>query len=655
MNKNPLVSIVVPIYNVQNYLKKCIDSILEQTYKNFELILIDDGSKDNSPKICKDYAQKDRRVKVFRQQNSGAPTALNLGLSKASGKYVWFIDSDDFIEKNSLKILVQKAEQCNADIILFGARTVDFENGIPNNHQINYWSLAEIDKKYTKQLFSYSENLQWLINLPTVPWNKFHKREFINTHNIRFDVELLAPYDAFFNLCCYLNNAKIIFCDEILYNYRLSNTSTTAKLVSDKSKKWNQPILLTQKTDELIKNKKIDPELYPIFVKRTFVHIFWWFRRTKGSSVKKYYQLMRQYFKNLDKQIYTKDNIEKSENYKAYTEILKTPYWLYWLKNKKIIQIKNTNNKLLVKFCKIEIFKRKKHKQSNKLYLLGIQIYKQKQKPKLNKNILPVSSNNSINSKILLDAITSTNNLQTDKLLKELKNLYREINKLKVYIKASRLHAYLAQYKNKYRGKDIVILATGPSAKNYIPQKNCIFIGINGATRFKNIKLDYLFVQDQAIETQMNEDANSYDCVKFFGHHADIRSKELYPNVKRIPMSTRLDTNANIYLIEDMSWGSFAYDITVEPFGDFHSTVFSALQFALYTNPARIFLVGCDCSNGYFYQSINPFVNSKNVLKGWDLFKKFKDDMYPNTKIISVNPVGLKGMFEDLYTGVEHE
>ena len=84
-----------------------------------------------------------------------------------------------------------------------------------------------------------------------------------------------------------------------------------------------------------------------------------------------------------------------------------------------------------------------------------------------------------------------------------------------------------------------MILATGPSAKNYIPQKDCIFIGINGATRFKNIKLDYLFVQDQAIETQMNEDANSYDCVKFFGHHADIRSRIISqckknPNVNQI-------------------------------------------------------------------------------------------------------------------------
>lgn len=625
MTTQPKISIIIPAYNVENYIQSCINSILNQSYKNFEIILIDDGSTDKTFEICDKYAQKDQRVRIMRQKNAGAPTALNKGLKEANGKYIWFIDSDDFIEENALEILVNKAEESNADIILFGARSVDYKEGAPTNIQNDYWNLSSVDKKYTQELFNYKNSISWLINLPTVPWNKFHKKDFIIKHKIKFDTELLAPYDAFFNLCCYLKNANIIFLDKILYNYRLTTSSTTAKLVSDKSAKWNQPILLPEKTDKLIKEENVPTDLYPAFVKRTFVHTLYWFRRAEGSSRKKFYKQLQKYFKNLDCTIYTKENLKMSGYYNQYKEIRDTPYIIYNLKEKlhklQIIKNKKTKNKKIRKFLGIEIKKTITNKEQKTTYILGIPLYKKKIKTNEQKKI--------------------------DLIYQELIKLDNKMNNLKVIIEATTKHQYLAKYKNIYKDKEIVIVATGPSAQYYIPKPNCIHIGINGATRLNKIKLDYLFVQDYALENKMNEDADAYNCIKFYGHHADVRAKKLYPKVKRLPMSSRLNTSANTYLLEEISYNNFAYDIANEPFGDFQSTVFSALQFALYTHPKKIYLVGCDCSQGYFYKSPVPFSHSDNVKKGWMLFKKFKDEIYPDVEIISINPVGLKGLFAE--------
>ena len=99
---NDLISIVVPLYNVENYLKECIDSILTQSYHNLEIILVDDGSTDNSGKICDNYAKKDSRIKVIHKENGGASDARNYGIKEAKGKYIQFTDSDDFYDKNSI-------------------------------------------------------------------------------------------------------------------------------------------------------------------------------------------------------------------------------------------------------------------------------------------------------------------------------------------------------------------------------------------------------------------------------------------------------------------------------------------------------------------------------------------------------------------------
>lgn len=114
----PKVSVIVPVYNVENYIRKCLDSIISQTLKDIEIILVDDGSEDNSGKICDEYAEKDSRIIVIHQKNNGLSNARNTGLNIASGEYIGFVDSDDYIKSEMYSEMYQTAEKTDADMVL---------------------------------------------------------------------------------------------------------------------------------------------------------------------------------------------------------------------------------------------------------------------------------------------------------------------------------------------------------------------------------------------------------------------------------------------------------------------------------------------------------------------------------------------------------
>ena len=120
----PEISVIVPVYKAEQYLERCVKSILEQTYQNFELILVDDGSPDNSPSLCDKWAEKDSRVQVLHKENGGASSARNAGLKKASGNWIAFADSDDWLDRTALKTLYDLANQYNVPMAIGGMRVV---------------------------------------------------------------------------------------------------------------------------------------------------------------------------------------------------------------------------------------------------------------------------------------------------------------------------------------------------------------------------------------------------------------------------------------------------------------------------------------------------------------------------------------------------
>lgn len=179
----PTFSIIVPVYNTEKYLDKCVHSILKQTYPDFELILVDDGSTDQCPQMCDTYQKKDSRVKVLHKKNGGVSSARNLGISVAEGTYIWFIDSDDYIEPFSLQQLYEAQQDKDADMYIFNCRN---ERGLFS---------GTFDEFLCKYYFTYIVGFG--------PWNKLYKRKIIIDNGIRFDQEETVGEDLLFNMDYY--------------------------------------------------------------------------------------------------------------------------------------------------------------------------------------------------------------------------------------------------------------------------------------------------------------------------------------------------------------------------------------------------------------------------------------------------------------------
>lgn len=208
----PKVSIIVPVYNVEKYIEKCINSIIQQTEKDFELILVDDGSKDLSGKICDEYAEKDKRIRVIHKKNEGPSIARNKGLDICKGEYITFIDSDDYIEIEYLANMLNKAKRNDADIVMCGFRQIF--KGNSEKHCV------EKDLDIDKEEFIKGLLVQKGYGLCRC---KLYKYESIR--NNRFDENLTVGEDTYFNLLVSRNIHKCVYIKDILYNYNVNQQS----------------------------------------------------------------------------------------------------------------------------------------------------------------------------------------------------------------------------------------------------------------------------------------------------------------------------------------------------------------------------------------------------------------------------------------------
>jgi len=211
----PKISIIIPVFNAESYLRKCFDSVLSQSCKDWELILVEDGSTYGSGDICDEYANNDNRIHAFHKNNGGVSSARNFGLDYATGEWVSFVDADDWIEHNYLETLM--SETSNADVIFFGANFCYENNGVVKKvHNSSYaeerGSVERLicDLKYGAM----GDVFGWT-------WMKFFKRSIIEEYNIRFDENIELREDEMFTMdyCRYINSLAVL--DKVLYNYRV--------------------------------------------------------------------------------------------------------------------------------------------------------------------------------------------------------------------------------------------------------------------------------------------------------------------------------------------------------------------------------------------------------------------------------------------------
>lgn len=210
-----MLSVIIPVYNVEKYLKKCISSVQNQTYKNLEIILVDDGSKDNSATICDDFAKRDNRVKVIHKANGGVSSARNAGLDVACGEYVMFVDADDWIPYNSVELLIKGQSEKKSDFVMGAAEAV----GVFKKEYYGKNGTTYIDFNNEKELLNFTE----VIKTQLGPWAKLFKKSIIDKYNLRFLIGVAYGEDRIFNweYLLHCNNALII--NNIVYYYSQLN------------------------------------------------------------------------------------------------------------------------------------------------------------------------------------------------------------------------------------------------------------------------------------------------------------------------------------------------------------------------------------------------------------------------------------------------
>ena len=216
----PKVSLVVAVYNLEKYIEECLESIINQTFKDVEIICVNDGSKDNSLSILEEYAKKDSRIKIITQPNQGSGAARNTGLEAAQGEYVQFLDGDDYFDLDMVEKLYNLAKSCDADISVCSSRKVDDYGNITETRNPN--SPVNLLKTPFNKPFSYKDFPNDFFDLlGAVPWNKLYRREMLLKYDLRYP-KLTGPDDLTFVFMAIACAQKIIAIDDELISYRFN-------------------------------------------------------------------------------------------------------------------------------------------------------------------------------------------------------------------------------------------------------------------------------------------------------------------------------------------------------------------------------------------------------------------------------------------------
>ena len=226
--KNDMISIIIPIYNVEKYLEKCLDSILNQTYKNLEIILIDDGSTDNSPNICNSYCEKDKRIKIIHKNNEGVSSARNKGIELSKGKYIVFIDSDDYVSNEHIEVLYDCIISNNVDLVISNLIDISEDEIILNNEEKESFLMNK--DQCLKELLS-EDNFYHLC------CGNIYRKDLLE--KIRFNCKYRIAEDLDFLYRYIKQISSAYFLSKNTYYYLKREGSATNSIYSEK---WNDEL-----------------------------------------------------------------------------------------------------------------------------------------------------------------------------------------------------------------------------------------------------------------------------------------------------------------------------------------------------------------------------------------------------------------------------
>ena len=300
-----MLSVIIPVYNVENYLNECLDSVTSQTLDDMEIICIDDGSTDNSPDILKEYSKKDKRIKIITKENGGQATARNLGIKEAQGEYIAFVDSDDFIEPTMFEKLYTKAKDNNLDIAMCKIATYDNQTKeIKDN--VWYYMLG-VFRDFEKDIFNHKDTKEFTCHIAVTPYNKIYKTTLLKENNILFPEGLIFEDEKFF-YDTYLRAKRVSIVDEFLYYYRINRKGSTVDTIKDND--FSDIVPISKLIRETFKETD-NYEDYKILLSNRFIHLqLARFTQTSQKYKENFFNLLKSDLEEVlaDRTIY--DNLE---------------------------------------------------------------------------------------------------------------------------------------------------------------------------------------------------------------------------------------------------------------------------------------------------------------------------------------------------------
>ncbi len=288
----PKVSVIIPVYNVEKYLRECLDSVINQTLADIEIIVVDDGSPDNCPQICDEYALKDNRIKVIHKENGGYGSAMNVGLDNATGDYIGILEPDDFVKNTMFEDLYSLADKNNLDMV-----KSDFYYYTTSNKSARQAGL--IKKKNENKVLSAKDDI-FMLKLPPSIWSAIYKRSFLNKNNIRFLETAGASFqDTSFAFKTLATAKRLMFTSKPYVYYRQDNENSS---IHSKDKVYNICYEWEEITKYINKRPKIKEVVNQVKLSTQFNAYKWNLVRIdecyKDEFIEKYQQTFQEYVDN---------------------------------------------------------------------------------------------------------------------------------------------------------------------------------------------------------------------------------------------------------------------------------------------------------------------------------------------------------------------
>ncbi|MBR1777551.1 MAG: glycosyltransferase family 2 protein [Alphaproteobacteria bacterium] len=641
------VSVLTPIYKHDaKYTRKCLESLQAQTLKECEFILIDNGATPEAKALIEEFLPKDDRFTVIHfAENQGYGKAMNAGIDAAKGEYIGFLESDDFAEPQMYEELYSKTFGHTIDIVK-SLYTEYWEKEPEKNKIVNKFQPNQLNRILNKMDI---ENCFQYIQGHVCHWSAIYKSDFIK-NKIYFPFVKIA--DLGFSFMTYVKANSIYIINKSFVNYRMDNNNSSINALDKQAfnvaDAWIDIFKVFQNYDKAFLLK---------VARQTFVSMcFNYNQRVKQHKIR-FLKFISPTLKSYLKMglisgspYFSKKEIKKYKMMTNHPFLYRLSEILCKKKNgkKKILfglfTISKKDNKKVFRFCGLSVIKKEKindlkktsyfhgiikiknkslnFEKTKEIYFLGIKIFKKRR----------------------FDNISFFND--------KIKYLSLQIQSLKSEIKAVQIHIWLKKFFSCHKEQAVVLIACGPSVQYYKKIPNAIHIGINRAFLNQSVPLNYLIIQDDLKDNQKAADEYmKTSCIKLYGKIPEERLRDIsFLDIKGVPVDSIIRSKAYEYILSRYYENSvIPLDISVSPFADLGGTIFTALQFALWTRPSKIYLVGCDCTNeGHFYGG--KVENFSNQISGWKKMRAFIRSFFETIEIISVNPIGLKGFFHDVYT-----